>query len=145
MTDGGTGAAGVGGGAVDGVATGGVVGVGTDLVEVDRLRTALERTPGLVHRLFTPAEQSRCARNKDPLPHLAARFAAKEAVMKALGRGMSAMAFTDIEVVTDATGAPSVRLAGRARQVADAAGVQRWSLSLTHDGGMAHAIALAHS
>ncbi len=125
--------------------SGNVVGVGTDLVEVDRLRTALERTPGLSRRLFTPAEQARCARNKDPVPHLAARFAAKEATMKALGKGMSAMAFTDIEVVTDAAGAPSLRVAGRARQVADGLGVTSWSVSLTHDGGMAHAIVLAHA
>ncbi len=60
-----------------------VVGVGTDLVAVDRLRTALDRTPSLLHRLFTPAEQARCGRHADPLPHLAARFAAKEATMKA--------------------------------------------------------------
>jgi len=120
-----------------------VLGVGTDVVQVERLRTALDRTPALVHRLFTPAEQAACNRQKDPLPHLAARFAAKEAVMKSLGRGMSSMGFTDIEVTTDAAGAPGVRLSGRARQVADGLGVASWLVSLSHDGDIAHAIALA--
>src|SRR5690606_1865985 len=122
-----------------------VVGVGTDLVAVDRLRTALERTPSLLHRLFTPAEQARCGRHADPLPHLAARFAAKEATMKALGRGMSAMSFTDVEVLTAADGSPSLRLTGRARQVADTVGVTSWLVSLTHDGPMAHAVVLART
>lgn len=119
--------------------------MGTDLVDVERLRESLDRTPGLTHRLFTPAEQARCNRNADPLPHLAARFAAKEAVMKALGRGMSAMAFTDIEVQNDPSGAPGVRLSGRARQVADQIGVGSWLVSLTHEGATAHAIAIARA
>ena len=120
-----------------------VVGVGTDLVEVHRLRAALDRTPAMLHRLFTPGEQSRCNRNQDPLPHLAARFAAKEAVMKALGSGMSAMAFTDIEVTSDAGGAPGIRLSGRARQVADRRGVATVHVSLTHTGDLAQAHAVA--
>ncbi|UDY33853.1 holo-ACP synthase [Dermatobacter hominis] len=128
----------------DAGATGGrVVGVGTDLVEVPRLRAALERTPALLHRLFTPGEQSRCQRHEDPLPHLAARFAAKEAVMKALGKGMSAMAFTDIEVTSDGSGAPGVRLSGRARRVADERGVATVLVSLTHTGDLAQAHAVA--
>lgn len=120
-----------------------VLGVGTDLVEVSRLRAALERTPALRHRLFTPTEQAHCGRNHDPLPHLAARFAAKEAVMKALGAGMSKMAFTDIEVRSDVDGAPSVRLAGRARQVADRRGAATVLVSLTHTGDLAQAHAVA--
>lgn len=122
---------------------GAVTGVGTDLVEVSRLRDALERTPALLHRLFTPAEQARCRRNRDPMPHLAARFAAKEAVMKALGSGMSAMAFTDIEVVSGTDGAPGVRLSGRARQVAERRGVAVVHVSLTHTGDLAQAHAVA--
>ena len=131
-------------GAADGTdVPGRVVGVGTDLVEVSRLRDALDRTPALLHRLFTPGEQSRCQRHADPLPHLAARFAAKEAVMKSLGRGMSAMAFTDIEVTTDASGAPGIRLSGRARRVADERGVGAVHVSLTHTGDLAQAHAVA--
>ena len=87
----------------------GVVGVGTDLVDVDRVRRALERRPGLRTRLFTESEWAYATRHRDPHPHLAARFAAKEAVMKALGRGMSSMGFAEIEVVRDDSGAPSNR------------------------------------
>lgn len=124
-------------------APGAVVGVGTDLVEVSRLRDALERTPALLHRLFTPAEQAHGRRSRDPLPHLAARFAAKEAVMKSLGAGMSAMGFTDIEVVVDAEGAPTIRLSGRALQVAARRNVATVHVSLTHTGDLAQAHAVA--
>jgi holo-[acyl-carrier protein] synthase len=128
----------------DGVAApGAVLGVGTDLVEVDRLRTALDRTPGLADRLFTAAERNATDRHRDPLPHLAARFAAKESVMKALGRGIGAMSFTDIEVVSEASGAPSAVLSGRARTRADELGVGDWHLSLSHTATLAQAVAVA--
>ena len=80
-----------------------VIGVGTDLVEVARIRTALDRTPGLRDRVFTPAEYAYSARHRDPAPHLAGRFAVKEAVMKALGQGLGAVSFTDIEVINRPT------------------------------------------
>ncbi len=121
----------------------GVVGVGTDLVDVERVRQALERQPGLRTRLFTVPEWDYAARHRDPAPHLAARFAAKEAVMKALGRGMSSMGFDEIEVRRDEHGVPSVALHGAAAQVAAAAGVDRWHLSLTHTDSLAHAVAVA--
>ncbi len=121
----------------------GVVGVGTDLVDVDRVRRALERRPGLRTRLFTESEWAYATRHRDPHPHLAARFAAKEAVMKALGRGMSSMGFAEIEVVRDDSGAPSVELHGAAAQLGAAAGVSRWHLSLTHTDALAQAVAVA--
>jgi holo-[acyl-carrier protein] synthase len=121
----------------------GVVGVGTDLVDVDRVRGALERQPGLRTRLFTEHEWDYAARHRDPFPHLAARFAAKEAVMKALGRGMGAMGFAEIEVTRDEHGAPSVVLHGAAAAVAEAAGVRRWHVSLTHTDALAQAVAVA--
>jgi holo-[acyl-carrier protein] synthase len=120
-----------------------VIGIGTDLVDVDRLRTALGRTPGLADRLFTSAEQDAVAGRRDPAPGLAARFAAKEAVMKALGSGLADVGFTDIEVRTGDDGAPSLELHGRAAARAAALGVRRWHLSLTHTGGLAQAVALA--
>lgn len=121
----------------------GVVGVGTDLVDVGRVRAALGRQPGLRTRLFTPSEWDYAARHRDPHPHLAARFAAKEAVMKALGVGMSSMGFAEIEVVRAESGAPSVALHGAAADVSAAAGVTRWHLSLTHTDDMAQAVAIA--
>lgn len=121
----------------------GVVGVGTDLVDVDRLRTALARTPGLRTRLFTPDEWAYAERHRDPHPHLAARFAAKEAVMKALGRGMSSMGFAEIEVVRGEHGVPSVHLHGAAADLAATAGVVSWQVSLTHTDALAQAVAVA--
>ena len=122
----------------------GVLGVGTDLVDVDRMRAALDRQAALRERLFTPAEWEYAARHRDPLPHLAARFAAKESIMKALGHGMEHMSFHEIEVVRDEqTGAPAVRLHGRAAQVAARAGVGAWRLSLTHTSSLAQAVAIA--
>jgi holo-[acyl-carrier protein] synthase len=120
-----------------------VVGVGTDLVEVERLRVALDRRPGLADRLFTATERADSARHRDPLPHLAARFAAKESVMKALGRGIGAMAFTDIEVRSGVSGAPRPMLSGRAQQCASELGVRGWHLSLTHTASLAQAVAVA--
>lgn len=120
-----------------------VLGIGTDLVDVDRLRRALERTPSLRDRLFTDDEWAYSSRHRDPTPHLAARFAAKEAAMKALGAGMARMPFAQIEVVRDAEGVPSLRLHGAAAEVARSAGVRRWHLSLTHTDSLAQAFAVA--
>lgn len=120
-----------------------MVGVGTDLVEVDRLRAALGRQEGLAARLFTDAERAYAERHRDPLPHLGARFAAKEAVMKALGVGMADVAFTDIEVVRTEGGRPEVALRGRAARRARESGVGAWHLSLTHTASLAQAVAVA--
>lgn len=121
----------------------GVIGVGTDLVEVERVRAALARHDGLRDRLFTPAEWDYAERHRDPMPHLAARFAAKEAVMKALGHGMDTMSFHEIGVVRNGDGRPSVELDGRAAEVAVGAGVSEWRLSLTHTTTLAQAVAIA--
>jgi holo-[acyl-carrier protein] synthase len=116
-------------GEVDG---GRVRGIGVDAVDVARFRTVLERRPGLARRLFTDAERSYAAAKADPGPRLAARFAAKEAVLKALGVGIGATDFRDVEVVSAGSGAPRLALAGRAATLADARGVRWWHLSLTH-------------
>ena len=121
-----------------------MIGIGTDLVDLDRFRDSLARTPGLIPRLFCTAEQDYAERRVDPTERYAARFAAKEAVMKALGVGLGAVDFTDIEVVRDdQTGAPAVALHGRAATLAVEQGVSRWLLTLTHSHTSAHAIAVA--
>lgn len=107
------------------------------------MRRALERQPGLRTRLFTEAEWDYAVSHRDPMPHLAARFAAKEAVMKALGRGIGDISFTDIEVVRDSHGVPSVNLSGRALALAGEQGAPSWSLSLSHTRSMAQAVAIA--
>jgi holo-[acyl-carrier protein] synthase len=122
---------------------GAVIGVGTDLCEVARLRASLDRTPTLRDRLFTGAELDHAGLHPDPVPHLAARFAAKEAVMKALGVGIDTVPFTDVEVRRAPSGAPSVELLGAARDRAAVLGVGSWHLSMTHTDDLAHAVVIA--
>jgi holo-[acyl-carrier protein] synthase len=120
-----------------------VIGVGLDAVEVPRFRAALHRTPTLSTRLFSDQERAYAAQRNDPTERLAARFAAKEAVMKALGVGLFAVGFRDIEVVSAPSGEPTVVLSGRAEVLAAERGVTRWLVSLTHTDQSAQAIAIA--
>jgi holo-[acyl-carrier protein] synthase len=120
-----------------------VIGIGLDLVEIERFRTALTRTPGLRTRLFRPEERAYADEKHDPVERYAVRFAAKEAVMKALGCGLGDIAMFDIEVQRAESGAPSVVLHGKAAEVAAAQGVTRWLLTLTHTERTAQAIAVA--
>ena len=117
-----------------------IIGVGLDLVDVDRFVRTLERRPSLAQRLFTEAEQS----TKRP-ERLAVRFAAKEAVMKALGSGIGSMAFRDIEVVLLPSGAPTLVLHGRAAEIAASRGVRSWKISLSHTDATAGAVVVAQS
>jgi len=120
-----------------------VVGIGIDAVDVHRFRLVLARRRGLLGRLFTEGERAHSARRRDPAPSLAARFAAKEAVMKALGVGLGSFAFSDVEVITGDGGAPRLRLSGAAVALAESLGVTGWHLSLTHTDHLAEAVALA--
>jgi holo-[acyl-carrier protein] synthase len=127
-----------------------VAGVGIDAVDVDRFRRVLERRPSVAARMFTDAERADAAASGDPAQRLAARFAAKEATMKALGRGLGAFALREVEVVRStgpgsARGAPSLRLSGSAHQVATASAVSRWHLSMTHTAQVAMAVVVAES
>lgn len=120
-----------------------MIGIGVDLVEVDRMRTVLARTPTMVEKLFTAGERSYAEAANDPTERYAARFAAKEAVMKALGVGLGAVDWHDIEVVRTERGAPELVVTGRAQELAADAGVTRWMLTLSHTASMAEAIAVA--
>ena len=120
-----------------------VVGVGIDAVDIDRFRAVLGRRTNLGHRLFSDAERAYAAEATDPVPRLATRFAAKEAVMKVLGVGLWAFALRDVEVVRDGLGAPEVVLRGSAADLARAAGATRWHLSLTHTDDLALAVVVA--
>lgn len=110
-----------------------VVGVGVDAVEVERVRTALGRTPSLVARLFTEGERAMCTSRCGDLKigGLAARFAAKEAVAKSFGTGIKGFAFRDVEVVPDSRGKPEIRLHARAADTAARQGITNVQLSLT--------------
>jgi holo-[acyl-carrier protein] synthase len=127
----------------------GVVGVGVDALEIARMRTALRRTPGLAARLFTETERVSCTSRCGELRvgGLAARFAAKEAVAKALGTGLRGFAFRDIEVRSDPLGKPEVVLHDGAAAVAERLGVERVHVSLTTSGqlAIAHAVAEGRS
>lgn len=120
-----------------------MIGLGIDTVEVDRFRRLLSRRPSVAERLFTETERASLARRSDPVPGLAARFAAKEAVMKALGVGIGSVAFADVEVVPLASGAPQLSVSGRAATIADSLGVRQWSVSLTHTRETASAVVVA--
>ena len=121
------------------------MGVGIDAVEVARFRTVLARRPRLAERLFTAAERAEAAGRRDPAPGLAARFAAKEAVMKSLSVGLGAFDFADVEVVRTPGGAPGLTVAGRAARLAAERAVTGWHLSLTHTDSTAMAIAVAYA
>ncbi len=120
-----------------------VVGVGVDVVDLDRFRLVLARRRHLAVRVFTEGERADAGASTDPVPRLAARFAAKEAVMKALGVGLGAFALAEVEVVRERSGSPSLVLHGSAAERARVAGVARWHLSLTHSGLTALAMVVA--
>jgi len=120
-----------------------VVGIGVDAVDVDRFRAVLARRPAMADRLFTDGERTYAERAADPVPRLATRFAAKEATMKALGVGLGAFRFDEVEVVRVGLDAPSLALAGAATARARASGVDRWHLSLSHTDGVALAFVVA--
>jgi phosphopantetheine--protein transferase-like protein len=121
-----------------------VVGLGTDLVDLDRFRLAAERTPGILQRYFTEGEREYAERRRDPIERYAARFAAKEAVLKALGLGIGACELAEIEVVRDEeSGAPALVLHGKASALAEERGIVDWKLSLTHTETAAHAVVIA--
>lgn len=118
-----------------------ILGLGADLVRVSRLKAALIRHPRLRQRLFTPGELEQCLGNADPYPKLGARFAAKEAFLKALGTGWAeGISWTDVEVVGGGTSAPSLALHGRAAELAASRGVLARHISLSHDGDYAFAV-----
>ena len=119
--------------------------VGTDLVEIARIARLVTRYEKAEERLFTDAERAYCRGKSRRYEHLAARWAAKEAVGKALGTGVGgAVAWRDVEVVAEAGGRPAIQLHGRARTWAKRHGLIQLEVSLSHTGqlAMAHVVAL---
>jgi holo-[acyl-carrier protein] synthase len=122
-----------------------ILGLGLDLVDVARMARILggppERAKRFVARVFTPAERAFCDARVDRATRYAARFAAKEALLKALG-APAGLRFTEIEVVR-AEGAPSLSLSGAAAEAARRLGAKRLHLTITHDAGVAAAAVIA--
>lgn len=121
-----------------------IIGVGIDVVPVARFAEALERTPSMAARLFTPHELVTPDGAPRSAESLAARFAAKEALAKALGAG-GGMLWTDAEVLTDDAGRPSLVVCGTVAARGASLGVTHWHVSLSHDGGIASATVIAES
>jgi holo-[acyl-carrier protein] synthase len=116
-----------------------VLGHGIDLVSVARIRAILEKgSDHFEKRVFSEGERTYCRAHRDPMPHFAARFAAKEAYGKALGLGLGPSGeLAEIEVVNDESGRPRLRLSGKALEVAEAQAVQECHLSISHEGDQA--------
>jgi holo-[acyl-carrier protein] synthase len=122
-----------------------VIGHGIDLVEIDRIRSALERHGDrFANRLFTEGEQTQAGTGPLRVQFFAGRFAAKEAVMKALGTGWArGVSWTDIDVPRLPSGKPEIVLRGKCKEIADGLGVMRWEISITHTAGHAAASVVA--
>jgi holo-[acyl-carrier protein] synthase len=119
-----------------------IIGVGVDILEIRRLRRALERTgERFTRRVYTTLEREYCHRHRDPAPSLAARFAAKEALFKALGTGWArGVSWQDVEVQRAPGSPPALRLGGKAGEVARLLGVSSIHLSISHSEDYAAAV-----
>jgi holo-[acyl-carrier protein] synthase len=124
-----------------------VIGLGIDLIEIARIAHSVDRYGDrLLHRIYTPSEIAYCLSKRSSAESLAARFAAKEAAAKALGTGISrGVSWLDLEVARQPSGKPTMRLTGRAAEIANALGVAHISLSLTHSRDIALAVVIMES
>lgn len=125
-----------------GAVPGAVVGIGTDLVDIERMRAIIARRPRFVLRVFTESERAYCSATRDPSERYAARFAAKEAVLKTLGVGLGGADFADIEVVRLESGQPELRVSGRAAALAAERGIDHWLVTLSHSRDLAQAVVI---
>jgi holo-[acyl-carrier protein] synthase len=116
-----------------------IVGLGLDIAEIDRMQAAIERHgQPFIDRLFTPAEIAYCERHRNKFERYAARFAVKEAAMKALGTGWRrGVRWRDFEITNLAGGKPTLRLSGVAQEFAEKLGVKNIAISITHSGNFA--------
>lgn len=121
-----------------------IVGVGIDVAEVDRFAEAMERTPAMADRLFVDAELWLPGGERRGIASLAARFAAKEALAKALG-APPGLRWTDAEVISESNGRPRLEVRGTVLARAEALAVRHWHLSLSHDAGVASAVVIAEA
>ena len=115
-----------------------IIGIGTDLSRSERFRKFLDPDNKVLERIFSDEERRYSLQKRDPVPHLAARFAAKEAFLKALGTGLrDGLAWRQVCVVLDSLGCPSLELSGRAAEMLAECGASKTHLSYSHDGDYA--------
>ncbi|MGG8409330.1 holo-ACP synthase [Streptomyces sp. 12297] len=119
-----------------------IIGLGIDVAEIDRFEAAMERTPAMARRLFLDDELLLPSGERRGIASLAARFAAKEALAKALG-APAGLLWTDAEVYVEDSGQPRLRVSGTVAARAAALGVRSWHISLSHDAGVASAVVIA--
>ncbi|OAH16283.1 holo-[acyl-carrier-protein] synthase [Streptomyces jeddahensis] len=119
-----------------------IIGVGIDVAEIERFRTSMERTPAMARRLFVERELLLPSGERRGIASLAVRFAAKEAIAKALG-APAGLHWTDAEVYVEDSGQPRVRVRGTVAARAAELGVRSWHVSLSHDAGVASAVVIA--
>jgi holo-[acyl-carrier protein] synthase len=119
-----------------------IIGVGIDVAEIDRFGAAMERTPGMAERLFVERELFLTSGERRGIASLAARFAAKEALAKALG-APAGLHWTDAEVYVEDSGQPRLRVRGTVAARAAELRVRNWHVSLSHDAGVASAVVIA--
>ncbi|MEU6377586.1 holo-ACP synthase [Streptomyces sp. NPDC046909] len=119
-----------------------IIGVGIDVAEIERFAASLERTPGMAQRLFLDSELLLPSGERRGIASLAARFAAKEALAKALG-APGGLQWTDAEVYVEGSGQPRLRVRGTVAARAAVLGVRAWHVSLSHDAGVASAVVIA--
>jgi holo-[acyl-carrier protein] synthase len=124
-----------------------IYGIGTDIVAIERFQRFMDsKNSAVIERLFTPLERSRCGSRKDAASCLAARFAAKEAFLKALGSGLrDGISWLDIEVSNNTLGKPELTLSGKAAEQFQTNDLINVQLSLSHDGGNAIAMVVLES
>lgn len=124
-----------------------IYGIGTDIVAVDRFQRFIdEGNTAVIERLFTAAERARCGSRKNAASCLAARFAAKEAFLKAVGTGLrDGLSWLDLEVSNDALGKPALSLSGKAAELFQEKELTRVHLSMSHDGDNATAMVILES
>lgn len=120
-----------------------IKGIGIDIIEIQRVKAAALRRPRFLERIFTPEELQYCLAKDNPWPSLAARFAAKEATMKAMGVGLGAFPWQDIEVAKEEHHVPVLKLSGKGLSCAQKQGITHWHLSLSHNRSEAIAFVVA--
>ena len=118
-----------------------IIGIGNDLIDIRRIEAAIERYgERFLDRIFTEVERAKSDRRAARAASYAKRFAAKEAALKVLGVGIGAVDWHDVEVVRTSSGAPELRVTGRASELAVDAGIRAWKVSLSHTATMAEAV-----
>lgn len=122
-----------------------VLGIGTDIIECERVASMIEKHPGVfINRVYTPSEIEYCGSKKSATQHYAGRWAAKEAILKAIGTGWAkGIQWTDIEVINEKGGKPFVKLGGEAKKICEARGMVEILISISHCKAYATAFATA--